>query len=135
MCTPNNEIKFCTCIEGNIHDIKDIYIWILNRYEGSKASSRLGKIMIITKDLENGISIKNITAKLNTENIFDFDYTPQEKDTLDISFNAKNRDEYKYFTLIFKDKTWQEGRNPVFTTISKDIAKGEIQIIYKEENT
>lgn len=134
MCTPNNEIKFCSCIEGDIYEIKNIYTWTLSRYTGTKESKRLGKIMIPTEDFENGISVENIISQLNTESIFDFEYTPQERDTLDIIFNAKNRTEYKYFTIIFRDQIWQEGRNPIFTSISKEIAAGEIKITYKEEN-
>lgn len=86
------------------------------------------------KDFENGISAEHIISKVNHGNIFDFDYTPQERDTIHISFNAKNRAEYKYFTLIFRDGVWQEGRNPWFVSIEKNIAKGEVKVLYKEEN-
>ena len=134
MCTPNSELQFCTCVEGDIYEIKNIYIWILRSYVGSKESLIRGKIMKSTEDFENGISAENIISKLNHGNIFDFDYTPQERDTLDISFNAENRAEYKYFTLIFINEIWQEGRNPAFVSIQKEIAQGEIKIIYKEEN-
>ena len=128
MCTPNTKLQFCTCIEGDIYDVKDIYIWTLRRYVDSKESLMRGKIMKSTKDFENGISVGNIIAKLNLENIFDFEYTPQEKDSLNISFNAENKEEYKYFTLIFKENIWQEGRNPAFVSINKSIAEGEIII-------
>ncbi|NPA08053.1 MAG: hypothetical protein GXO46_03600 [Chlorobi bacterium] len=90
--------------------------------------------MMPVKDFENGISAEHMTSKLNHGNIFDFDYTPQERDTIHISFNAKNRAEYKYFTLIFTDGVWQEGRNPLFVSIEKNIAKGEVKVLYKEEN-
>lgn len=134
MCTPNTELQFCTCAEGNINDIKDIYIWSLYRYHGSRESLIRGKVMMPVKDFENGISAEHMTSKLNHGNIFDFDYTPQERDTIHISFNAKNRAEYKYFTLIFRDGVWQEGRNPLFVSIEKNIAKGEVKVFYKEEN-
>jgi hypothetical protein len=134
MCTPNTELQFCTCAEGNINDIKDIYIWSLYRYHGSRESLIRGKVMMPVKDFENGISAEHMTSKLNHGNIFDFDYTPQERDTIHISFNAKNRAEYKYFTLIFRDGVWQEGRNPWFVSIEKNIAKGEVKVLYKEEN-
>jgi hypothetical protein len=132
MCTPNTELQFCTCAEGNINDIKDIYIWSLYRYHGSRESLIRGKVMMPVKDFENGISAEHIISKLNHGNIFDFDYTPQERDTIHISFNAKNRAEYKYFTLIFRDGVWQEGRNPLFVSIEKNIAKGEVKVLYKE---
>ncbi len=133
MCASGNEIKFCTCVEGSIDEIKNIYIWTLSRYIGSKESMRRGKIMIPVKDFENGISAENIISKLNTENIFDFEYTAQERDTLHISFNADTTAEYKYFSLIFRDERWREGRNPFFTSISKKIASGEIKLINKKE--
>ncbi|MBB4804934.1 hypothetical protein HNP38_000206 [Chryseobacterium defluvii] len=128
MCTFNNEIKFCTCVEEDIYEIKDIYIWSLNRYVGKRETNRRGKIMIPVNDFENGISTESIILKLNTGNIFDFEYIPEERDTLYISFNAKNNEEYKYFKLIFRDKCWQEGSNPAFVSINKNIAKGEIII-------
>jgi len=134
MCTPNTELQFCTCAEGNINDIKDIYIWSLYRYHGSRESLIRGKVMMPVKDFENGISAEHIISKLNHGNIFDFDYIPQERDTIHISFNAKNRAEYKYFTLIFRDGVWHEGRNPWFVSIEKNIAKGKVKVLYKEEN-
>lgn len=134
MCTPNTELQFCTCTEGDIYETKDIYIWALYRYHGSREPLIRGKVMMPVKDFENGISAENMISKVNHENIFDFDYTPQERDTLYISFNAKNRTEYKYFTLIFRDGVWQKGNNPVFGSIEEEIAKGKIKVIYKEEN-
>ncbi|MDR2235641.1 MAG: hypothetical protein LBE92_05920 [Chryseobacterium sp.] len=45
---------------------------------------------------------------------------------------AENNAEYKYFSLIFLDGIWQEGRNLVFTSIIRKIADGEVKIIEKE---
>ncbi len=134
MCTPNTELQFCTCIGGDIYETKNIYIWTLYSYMGSRESGIRGKILMPTNDFENGISAENILLKLNNGNIFDFDYTPQERDTIHLSFNAKNRAEYKYFSVILRDGVWQEGGNPYFTSIKKEIAEGEIKVIYKEEN-
>jgi len=86
------------------------------------------------KDFQNGISVENIRSKLNEGNIFDFEYTPQERDTLSIRFNAEHRAEYKYLSLIFRDGIWRKGSNPFFTSIQKNIAKGEVKVIYREEN-
>ncbi len=134
MCTPNTELKFCTCIEGDIAEIKNIYIWTLYRYYGSRESLIRGKAMMPVKDFQNGISLENISSKLNEGNLFDFDYIPQERDTLSIRFNAENRTEYKYLSLIFRNGTWQQGQNYLFTSIEKNIAKGEVKVIYQEEN-
>ena len=132
MCIPNTELQFCTCVEGNISDIKDIYIWTLRTFVGLKESDRRGKIMIPVENLGNGITIENVIARLNTGNIFDFEYIPKERDTLHISFNAKNRSDYKYFSLIYINKIWEQGSNPVFTSISNQIAEGEIIIKEKK---
>jgi hypothetical protein len=134
MCTPNTKLQFCTCIEGDINDVKNIYIWTLLRYLSSKESRLRGKIMMPIYDFENGISAENISSKLNEGNIFDFDYAPQERDTLHIKFNAKNNEEYKYFSLIFRDGIWQEGNNPFFSSRLEEIAEGEIKVIYNENN-
>ncbi|MDR2235642.1 MAG: hypothetical protein LBE92_05925 [Chryseobacterium sp.] len=91
MCISNNSIKFCTCIEGDINEIKNIYVWTLSRYIGSRESTRRGKIMVPVLDFENGISEESILSKLNTENIFDFEYTAQERDTLHINFNGRKQ--------------------------------------------
>ncbi|SEW33031.1 hypothetical protein SAMN05421841_2357 [Chryseobacterium wanjuense] len=132
MCIPNTELQFCTCVEGNIFDIKDIYIWTLRTFVGLKESDRRGKIMIPVENLGNGITIENVIARLNTGNIFDFEYIPKERDTLHISFNAKNKSDYKYFSLIYINKIWEQGSNPVFTSISNQIAEGEIIIKEKK---
>ena len=134
MCTPNTELRFCTCIEGDIPEIKNIYVWTLYRYYGSRESLRRGKAIMPVKDFQNGISVENIRSKLNEGNIFDFEYTPQERDTLSIRFNAEHRAEYKYLSLIFRDGIWRKGSNPFFTSIQKNIAKGEVKVIYREEN-
>ncbi|MGG5210241.1 hypothetical protein ACQWU4_15060 [Chryseobacterium sp. MIQD13] len=133
MCTPNNDIKFCTCAEGDIYEIKNIYIWTLESYIGSNETMRLGKIMLPTDNFGNGISTENIIQELKAGNIFDFDYIPQERDTLRISYNAENHNDYKYFSLIFINNNWQEGRNPAFRSIEKNIAAGEIIINQKKQ--
>lgn len=137
MCTPNTEIQFCTCLEGDIFKNKDIYIWSLNRFIGYKEKNPdfFATFVKPTEDFQNGISAENINSKLNAQNIFDFDYTPQERDTLYISFHAKNRREFKSFNLIFRDGIWQTGRNPHYVSIEKNIARGEIKVNYKDENS
>lgn len=52
MCTSNTELQFCTCVEGDIYEVKDIYIWTLRSHVGSKESMIRGKIMKSTEDFE-----------------------------------------------------------------------------------
>lgn len=137
MFTPNPEIKFDTYIEGNIFEIQDIYAWSLYRYIGYKEKNPFFFASFVkpVEDFSNGISAEHIISKLNEGNIFDFDYTPQEKDTLHISFNAKNRREYKYFELIFRDNIWQTGCNPRYVSVTEKIAEGEVKVLYSGENS
>lgn len=134
MCTPNTELQFCTCADEIELTTNNIYVWKLYRYIGSKESRLVGKILIPIVDFENGISVENIISKLNYGNIFDFDYSPSERDSIHISYNAEYHFEYKYFELIYKKGKWREGGNPFFTSIEETIAKGEIKVIYKDEN-
>jgi len=87
--------------------------------------------MIAVNDFHNGISVLNVIERINAGNIFDFEYIPEERDTLHISYNAENYNDHKYFSLIFLDNNWQKGRNPAFTSKEKKIAAGEIIIHQK----
>ena len=132
MCTPNTEIQFCTCASDDELQNKNIYVWSLYRYLGHRESKLRGKIMLPTTDFQNGISVENITSKLNKGNIFDFEYQPSEGDTLHISFNSENYNDYVYFSLIFKGNNWKEGNNPAFVSVKENIAKGEVKIMHKD---
>lgn len=128
MCTPTNEIQFCTCIDEDLKETKDIYIWTLYRYLGEYKSELRGKILMVIKDFYNGISIQSVTEKLNNGNVFDFDYIPKERDSLHISFNASNRREYNYFKVIYRKGRWQEGGNPFFGSHLEKINGGKIDV-------
>lgn len=128
MCNVTNTIKFCTCVNEDLKKEKDIYIWTLYRYLGSRESKFVGKIMLPVDDLNNGITVENIISKLNKENVFDFDYTAVDKDSLHICFNAEKFNHYKYFTLIFKKGVWQEGSNSFTSALEEVIAKGKIEL-------
>lgn len=131
MCIKNTKLTFCSCTteDNNIipNDKNEIYYtWILTSYLGSKQTSLRGKILMPTNDLGNGLDLNNTIEMLNSGlNYFDFNYHPKENDCLHIN-NGCDYPEYQYFSVIFKNNTWQKGRNPVFTSITKTIAKGKI---------
>lgn len=102
------------------------YVWILTRLVGLKEGKFVGKILPPTNDLGNGITPENLIEQLNQSNIFDFEYEPNENDSLKISFQ-KVSELKEYFTLIYRDGKWQSGRNPLFSSITKQIAKGKIR--------
>uniref|UniRef100_UPI004049FEBA hypothetical protein n=2 Tax=Flavobacterium sp. TaxID=239 RepID=UPI004049FEBA len=123
MCKQNNEIIFCTCVDEDLEKCK--YIWTLDKF--IESSRLIGKILMPIEDFGNGISSEKIVEKINKENIFDFEYIPQEWDCLHISINTGNRLEYKYFSLLYEKGKWREG-GKAFSRW-KNIAKGEIKII------
>jgi hypothetical protein len=123
MCKQNNEIKFCTCIGENIDIAKDKYIWTLNKFLGSKGIK--GKILKPIEDFGNGITIEIVLDKINNENIFDFEYIPEEKDCLTINIKGETRSEYKYFSLLFENGKWRKG-GKAFSNWG-NIAKGEVK--------
>lgn len=110
MCTPNNEIKFCTCepveeIHVNFADeVERIYEmrkfeaemaqskgthndthfkWELNRFH-KPLLSRMGQMSTTRKIFNDTLTEDTIVTFLNSGNPFDFEYVPDEKDTLDI---------------------------------------------------
>lgn len=131
MCQAKEHFIFCSCVDKK----KDIskgtrnhyYSWRLMKYIGSKKTRIMGKIKIPHKALGNGVSIDAICQQLNSNfQSFDFEYTPSERDSLHIKVSHPFED-FKYFTLIFKDNVWQSGSNPVFTSITEKIASGRFK--------
>lgn len=130
MCTPNTELQFCTF--NNVLEIKNIYVWTLNRYIKPRTFYFNGRIKNFYENLGNGISVENINNELNNENIFSFDYIPQENDRLHICFNAENKENYKHFSLIFMRGEWSLDRYSVLSNMEENIATGKI--IIKEKS-
>lgn len=125
MCHPNKNFIFCTCQDGKPSSLAD-YTWTLTRFVGNKPSLLIGKIRAPKDDLKNGITISNILAQLNSDfKSFDFDYYPEDRDSLDISVTHQNG-HYEYFKLLFQNGEWTKGRNPAFSSITKTIASGKI---------
>ena len=131
MCKNGKNLIFCTCLEKEESSIKtnflEGYNWNLTRYLGRNSSSLIGKMVIPKKDLGNGVTIEKVINQLNgTIKTFDFDYTPQERDCLDISMpHATER--IRFFRVIFIDGKWIEGGNNIFRSITKKIAEGKIK--------
>ncbi len=76
--------------------------------------------------LDEYIHMQEIIKEMNTRNCFDFDYSPQEEDTLHFD-NGKKHPEYAYFSLIYRNNMWQEGNNPAFTSRKTQLAEGIVK--------
>jgi hypothetical protein len=126
MCENTSRLKFCTCAELSDSNKNDnSYYWTLSRLVGLKQEHLIGKVLGPTHDLGNGITTDAITQLINEGNCFDFEYIPSENDTLSIS---RRSDNYRYFTLIYRNNQWREGQNPSFISITETIAEGRLDI-------
>lgn len=127
MCQPTEGFKFCTCEwEYFSWDIKNRYQWILERYIGEKKLTSRGKIAKPTSDLGNGITVGEVMNRLSANCLFDFAYTPAERDSLHVSITDSKKGP-KYFSLIFIKGKWEEGSNCIFTSSEEMIKKGFIE--------
>jgi hypothetical protein len=125
MCNQGNQFVFCMC--GSEEELLESdYVWVLTRLVGLKEGKFVGKILPPSNNLGNGVTPENLVGQLNQSNIFDFEYQPNENDSLRISFQ-KTGELKQYFTLIYRDNKWQSGRNPLFSSIVEQIAKGKIK--------
>ena len=67
-----------------------------------------------------------VLEKINSQNCFDFDYTPQEKDCLHIKQGKKGMGKYMAFT--FENDKWVIGANyDAFNDELKQIGEGKIK--------
>ena len=89
MCKPSDQFLFCSCKEEKQLLPIGEYNWTLNRYLGSRPTSIRGKIMKPTNDLGDGITKETIIEALDANTCFDFDYTPQERDTFHVDNGKK----------------------------------------------
>ncbi|MCW3162175.1 hypothetical protein [Chryseobacterium oryctis] len=101
MCKVSNEIKFCSC---NISKLIDsVNYWIIYR---RKKGWRIGETVFNQKPLNiEDIELEKIEIKLNSTNMFDFDYIPLNDDKLliNLSYNGKNNEyTFKYFENNWK---------------------------------
>ena len=127
MCTISTKMIFCSCEEESDKEAKKgQYTWVLTRYVGRSKSIRLGKILKSSKDLGNAITIERVLKEMNSRHCFDFDYTPQENDCLDIS-NGHDRPDYKYLSVVYRTGKWIAGSNGTFGVIKNVIGQGIVE--------
>lgn len=126
MCDYSDGIKFCSCDNEKIKfrepkvftkkngklieqenplnfDIPLQYIWTLFKFDGEKEITEIGRYIMPSNDLGNGLSADWIALNLNCKNCFDFDYTPKEGDNLKIQQNIILS---PYLPFIYKNNQW-----------------------------
>jgi hypothetical protein len=103
MCLISDKIKFCTCANGPIENLK--HYWILYRYVKGKEDFCMGMSMMPTsmRDLSFEENQSTILNRLNESDAFDIPLKFKAKDIMEIVINNTS-DIYKSFTFTFKFK-------------------------------
>ena len=112
MCDINGPFKLCTC-ESAVDRTKPH--WVLHRYLQSKESLEIMG-MFSEPDPYIMISERSLRRRLNSVNVFDFDYVPVEGDYLELFLNpsieydedgeAFDDEPYPEFCLEFRKDKW-----------------------------
>lgn len=104
-----------------------IYIWQLFRMVVEyKNISMVGHYVLPTDTIGNGLDAEWIALNLNCENCFDFEYDPQEGDSL---FIRQNVILGPYISFIYKEGQWIIDHFCPFEFQIKQIKEGLIQEI------
>ena len=99
MCDLNGPFRLCTC-SSDIDFTKPH--WILRMNSTNDSEETMVTIGIMTPmNLINKIERRKILRRLNTVNVFDFEYTPSENDQLEL-----NLEEDDGYTFNFKKGKW-----------------------------
>ncbi|RYE56272.1 MAG: hypothetical protein EOP48_08375 [Sphingobacteriales bacterium] len=141
MCDPIKGFKLCTCInepvvhnknsrrykKQNAEKKPDVFKWRLLRYVRTEYSGEMGRIAMPTHDLGKGLTEQYVLQKLNSEDCFDFEYTPQEKD--DLAIQVDDRWDF-YLAFTYKNGQWTIGRGfDAFNDVMKELEEGKLKLI------
>jgi hypothetical protein len=137
MCEKLDTIKFCSCnadIDLNKSNNDSNYIWILERVVGLDRSGLIGLTMLPTKQLDELVP-EFIVQKLNSENLFDFEYEPKENDSLRIERIDRSKTKHKEYLFgqyldfhYFKGKWYIGGVNPFMYNL-ENYKNGKVKLV------
>ena len=111
MCDFNGPFRLCSC-SSNIDYTKPHWILRMNSVNnGEEVVVTIGLMKPI--NLIDKIERRKVLRRLNTINVFDFEYAPSENDQLEL--NLEEEDGYKF---TFKNGKWKieewYGEHPIF---------------------
>ena len=99
MCDLNGPFRLCSCSD-NIDYTKPHWILRMNSINDSEETMvRIGMMMPL--NLINKIERRKILRRLNTVNVFDFEYAPSENDQLELNYGEDDG-----YTFNFKKGKW-----------------------------
>lgn len=150
MCDFSDGIKFCVCDRESIKfreprkfvrkngklieqlDPEDSkihleYIWTLFKFCGEKEITEIGRYIMPTNDLGNGLNAEWIVLNLNCEDCFDFEYLPSEGDNLKIHRNIIMA---PYLSFIYQNGKWIIDHHNPWSTVIDQIKEGKIKAFH-----
>ena len=103
MCIVSDKIKFCTCVNGSVENLK--HYWILYSFNKDKNFACMGEPMMPTsmRDLSFEENQSTLLNRLNEPDAFDVPLKFKAKDLLEIVINNTS-DFHETFTYSFKFK-------------------------------
>lgn len=104
------------------------YIWTLFKYEGEKEVTEIGRYLMPKNDLGQGLNAQWVALNLNCTNCFDFDYNPQEGDSLQIHKNIKFD---TYLSFVYRNGEWIVDHHDPWSTDISELNQGKVKPIDK----
>ena len=112
MCDVNGPFKLCTC-ESSVDESKPH--WVLHRYLQNKEEIQIMGLYN-QPDPYTTLSERSLQRRMNSVNVFDFQYSPEEGDYLELFLNptieydedgeAYEDEFYPEYTLEFRKAKW-----------------------------
>ncbi len=138
MCKASKTIRFCSCEDNLVKATKHLksifYVWTLDRVVGFSDSGMDGLAMFPSEQLDELLP-EFILKELNSKKLFDFDYIPQDNDSLQIKrVNPKKRYEKKeligdHLNFYFEFGEWHIGYISPFTYNLKVYKNGKVEVL------
>ena len=111
MCDLNGPFRLCTCSKDIDYSKPHWILRMNNINDGEEMMVTIG--MMTSINLIDKIERRKILRRLNTINVFDFEYNPKDNDQLELNFQ-----EYDGYKFTFKNCKWKieewYGEHPIF---------------------
>ncbi|HEY1196565.1 hypothetical protein [Flavobacterium sp.] len=144
MCKSGKEIKLCTCVPNGINTVihhknsrknrkkrRTEFTWTLEKCMGFSKTTMDGMGYMPEKMLTVDLTNEKMVADLNSKNCFDFDYEPNEGDSLRIFTPGGSYE--KHLSFIYKNKQWIAGSHMPFMYEMQKINFGNVTFDGKTE--
>ena len=136
MCIVSDKIKFCTCANGSVENLK--HYWILYSFNKDKNFACMGEPMMPTsmRDLSFEENQSTLLNRLNEPDAFDVPLKFKAKDLLEIVINnTSNFHETFTYSFKFKKGKWEAEETDPFDIMNHfdEENSGKIKSVLKRK--